>query len=1292
MKNKVAIFAIIVFVFFGQYANAQTYIPNQAVFNAMFAAAPVGEITFTDDAGLFPYIFGVTDPGEEPLDEEVEFTIDAGEILFIEDDLNIQLADGVSLFVFGMITNAAGGGDPDDQIVFERFAALDPWDAIVIEGDGDVGDEDGIMELANATFTGGGGPDDAGGRNPEEDPDWRGLIVLQGDNDPELILGTDDGQGKCFLENSLSNGISVVGETFGASVELYNVQMTSTTITLCGIKFGDDRDDDRLTNNLIIDHNTTVKFCGAHGLAVYWHWEGEYLIENSVFDNNGTNNPRENEEELGAGIYFWESDGHYEQESIIDIIDTEVKHNSWDGIRINDIAGLVHITDCEIDSNGQRGIYYDFTALSRLGFVEGCNIIGNNWEGIFVQKGNDPYEWRYGGIKIRGNTFKDNAADDTDFPGIDERLANIRLHGNIAFAQVFDDEDDNEFTEIRNNILIGANSGICIENLDNPGDNPNGWPANIICRNNIQYNANYQGLRLEDYAIIGNDPIVFYNNIFHGNGTDIDDEEAGIWVGEDCPDRADEGNWIQNNILSSNEDFGIFYDVADDDPNFTDNGFWQNGDNVEGCTSNPAVELGINDPLYVSLVADAEDFHLFWNCEMINAGDAGNDPNAVSFDDALNPDDDDIDRDGTRNDIGAYGGPFAADFDYEPYNVIDTPHDDLDETLLREYYVAKGDYFVDNAGHDAVLAIDPGTYIEHDDDVTLKVIAGCEINADGTFPLPIIFTSYGAVEWDKIYLPQGSSVGSTFEYCWVKNSYKGIQISSVSSDTDGEAVQIDNCIFSDISSKGIEVFDSDVDILGNVEAWNPADPIPDIDITDEDHFNQVRNVGYRGIEIQFSDGDLGAVGTGEETTVTNTKVLFCGIEDDEDPDDHLDYTGIYMFYSDAVVEDASIFANHNTGTYLAASGPDLNPSEIAATSTDWRDNGPDVEDVGAEGVGAELYLCWNSDVDVERCDIVDVEGDAANDYSIYMDDAASSIFAHRVFYGIDDEENWTEINHVSATGDLLPQNYSFEDNVSDAENDNDWVANFEITPYRRALALIKDGSFRAAAEIFVGIIRDDPTGIYAGPSVRRLFPCYRQFNNGMRDLREMYTDLIDADNPQLTRQIKLMIPRTFMAERLYDDALAYLANTVEVSNDPVARGLSRIAELTINSHINNNRVDSKHDSRMVDVEISEILNELRQLGDESTQIAVPSEFGLTGAYPNPFNSSVRIGYQLDAEADISLMIFDLKGRHITTLHEGKLSTGKHSAFWDASESPSGVYLCRLESGNRTQTLKLTLTK
>ena len=45
---------------------------------------------------------------------------------------------------------------------------------------------------------------------------------------------------------------------------------------------------------------------------------------------------------------------------------------------------------------------------------------------------------------------------------------------------------------------------------------------------------------------------------------------------------------------------------------------------------------------------------------MINAGDAGNDPNAVSFDDALNPDDDDIDRDGTRNDIGAYGGPFEA--------------------------------------------------------------------------------------------------------------------------------------------------------------------------------------------------------------------------------------------------------------------------------------------------------------------------------------------------------------------------------------------------------------------------------------------------------------------------------------------------------------------------------------------------------------------------------------------------------------------------------------------------------
>ncbi len=89
---------------------------------------------------------------------------------------------------------------------------------------------------------------------------------------------------------------------------------------------------------------------------------------------------------------------------------------------------------------------------------------------------------------------------------------------------------------------------------------------------------------------------------------------------------------------------------------------------------------------------------------------------------------------------------------------------------------------------------------------------------------------------------------------------------------------------------------------------------------------------------------------------------------------------------------------------------------------------------------------------------------------------------------------------------------------------------------------------------------------------------------------------------------------------------------------------------------------------------------------------LPLTTSLSQNYPNPFNPSTTISYQLSGASLVTLNIYDMLGREVTTLVHGMSEPGVHSATWDASNHPSGVYYCRLAAGSVTQTKTLVLTK
>ena len=77
---------------------------------------------------------------------------------------------------------------------------------------------------------------------------------------------------------------------------------------------------------------------------------------------------------------------------------------------------------------------------------------------------------------------------------------------------------------------------------------------------------------------------------------------------------------------------------------------------------------------------------------------------------------------------------------------------------------------------------------------------------------------------------------------------------------------------------------------------------------------------------------------------------------------------------------------------------------------------------------------------------------------------------------------------------------------------------------------------------------------------------------------------------------------------------------------------------------------------------------------------LPTAFALHPNYPNPFNPSTTIRYDVPETSTVRLTVFDGLGRSVEVLGAWRLAPGTYSATWDPRAVPSGVYFVRMEAG------------
>jgi hypothetical protein len=79
-------------------------------------------------------------------------------------------------------------------------------------------------------------------------------------------------------------------------------------------------------------------------------------------------------------------------------------------------------------------------------------------------------------------------------------------------------------------------------------------------------------------------------------------------------------------------------------------------------------------------------------------------------------------------------------------------------------------------------------------------------------------------------------------------------------------------------------------------------------------------------------------------------------------------------------------------------------------------------------------------------------------------------------------------------------------------------------------------------------------------------------------------------------------------------------------------------------------------------------------------------------YPNPFNPSTTIRFELQSSQAVGLKVFNTLGVELETLLEGTLPRGAHEVTWNAANRSDGMYFCRLETGRQSKTIKMLLQK
>jgi len=252
-----------------------------------------------------------------------------------------------------------------------------------------------------------------------------------------------------------------------------------------------------------------------------------------------------------------------------------------------------------------------------------------------------------------------------------------------------------------------------------------------------------------------------------------------------------------------------------------------------------------------------------------------------------------------------------------------------------------------------------------------------------------------------------------------------------------------------------------------------------------------------------------------------------------------------------------------------------------------------------------------------------------------------------------------------------------------------------------------NGNYTAAEQTLQQIISGYPLTQEAGSAVYYLYHLENLFEQDFPDLRNYLENIyVVADTP-LEKAAEKIITKSYMKDNDYltaIDRLEYVINNSQIPDDVILAMIDEgycymeLAEggeraLPTNCTIKTSTLD-EYQARVRELE-SQFSFYPEEQYPNTTPVA-GNILSLTN-YPNPFNPSTTISFDLASECDVSLTVYNIKGQKVTKLIDKHFENGSHTLTWNGKDSnnksvSSGIYFYKFSAGKSSATKKMLLLK
>ncbi|HEX2788283.1 MAG TPA: YCF48-related protein [Ignavibacteria bacterium] len=299
-------------------------------------------------------------------------------------------------------------------------------------------------------------------------------------------------------------------------------------------------------------------------------------------------------------------------------------------------------------------------------------------------------------------------------------------------------------------------------------------------------------------------------------------------------------------------------------------------------------------------------------------------------------------------------------------------------------------------------------------------------------------------------------------------------------------------------------------------------------------------------------------------------------------------------------------------------------------------------------------------------------------------------------------ENVTDAESISISGKVF-----YKDNGKPVTSGHVKALNFDynsgITTLFDSSNISSDGSY------FLANVRADSSYIVAYPNselVHDFIPTYYPSSIMWMQAVLLYptTNLeninIDAHRIVATEgsaSITGNVFYTFLSNPVPDVTIAAkLNNSFSKMDYSTVQGTYTLNQLSSGNYkIYFDKLGYKNDSIYVSLTQHQNVTVNINLNNAITSLTgtlVPTEYMLYQNYPNPFNPVTKIEFDLPELSFVKLAVYDILGREVSVLINKELTRGKYAYSWNAINTPSGIYFCRMQTEGYSSVKKMLLLK